>query len=308
MTKTELNSSHVRWLDFVHAADEELAELMSEFHFHPLDIADCKKRSEHPKVERYNEYVFLVFMIPLYNRRTREIERGEVDIFIGPGYLVTVSDPGLPPLSSLGASYAHDEALRERFGTSSIALLQEIIDRLVVSLYPMLDHVSLDIHGAEKEIFAGKEKHMVEEIALLRRNVTDFRRIVQSHKNTIKRLVEILDLSGLNQAPELNQAFYRTIDRSKEVWDLLESYRESTETIYETNESLISYKLNDIMRTFTTISVIIFFMTLIATLFSVRARGTPLIQTPFAFWILLAVIAGSGIAAHQFFKKRRLLE
>ncbi len=143
---------------------------------------------------------------------------------------------------------------------------------------------------------------------MLRRNITDYRRISQSHKNTLKRLVEILPLNNLPNVRETLPMFERTITRTKEIWDLLESYRESIETVYETNESLISYKLNDIMRTFTTMSVMIFFMTLIATVFAIRARGTPLLEAPFAFWLVVAIIALSGMAARQFFKKRRLLE
>lgn len=308
MPRTELRSSAVRWIDLEKPNEVGLAQLAEEFHFHPLDIADCRKTSQRPKVERYADYVFLVFMIPLYNRKTREIESGEVDFFIGNGYVVTVFESALPPLMEFKRQFENDESLRNDCGTSSVRLLNEMLDRLVVSLYPMLDHISLDIHTAEKRIFSKRDSKLVEEIAQLRRNVTDYRRIVQSHKNTLKRLVDILRLNHIEGSIDAVPSFERTIDRMKEVWDLLESYRESTETLYETNESLASFKLNEIMRTFTTMSVMIFFMTLIASLFAVRARGTPLLNVPFAFWLLVAIIVMSGFAARQFFKKRRLLE
>lgn len=308
MARTELGSANVRWIDLESPKEAELTELVNEFHFHPLDIADCRKNGQRPKVERYADYVFLVFMIPIYNRATKEIESGEIDVFAGNGYIVTICDRPLPPFVELKRKFTEKEPGIEEIGSSSVRIMQEIIDRLVISLYPMLDHISLEIRGAEKRIFTSKEKKLVEEIALLRRNVTDFRRIVQSHKNTLKRLVDILHLNNLSGSTGSIQLFERTIDRTKEIWDVLESYRESTETVYETNESLISYKLNDIMRTFTTMSVMIFFMTLIATLFAVRAKGTPLLDIPFAFWLLIAIIAMCGFGARQFFKKRRLLE
>lgn len=308
MARTDVRSASVRWIDLQHPTEADLVQLGEEFHFHPLDIADCKKKGQRPKVERYGEYAFLVFMIPVYSRKTREIEAGEIDFFIGPDFIVTVCDEPLPPLVELHKKFSQDEEARNGIGSSSCALLHEMLDRLVVSLYPMLDHISIDIHTAEKQIFSGKEKRIVEEIALLRRNITDYRRIAQSHKNTIKRLVDTLPLNHLPGIHETLPMFERTIGRTKEIWDLLESYRESIDTVYETNESLISYKLNDIMRTFTTMSVMIFFMTLIATVFAIRARGTPLLEAPFAFWLVVAIIALSGVAARQFFKKRRLLE
>lgn len=308
MSRTEVSSSNLRWINLVEPTEAELIALGEEFHFHPLDIADCKKKGQRPKVERYSDYAFLVFLVPFYNRHSREIEAGEVDVFIGPNYLITVQENELAPLNAFRHQFEKDEQTREIHAQSPVHLLQELLDRLIVSLYPMLDHVSLDIRTAEKDMFSGKEKKLVAEVALLRRNITDFRRIVQAHKNTLKRLVEILKLNGGQTTGLHFDAFERTIDRTKEIWDLLESYRESIDTIYETNESLISYKLNDIMRTFTTMSVMIFFMTLVATVFAVRARGTPLLNVPFAFWLLVGLIVISGAAARQFFKNRRLLE
>ncbi len=308
MSRTEVQSPSMRWINLVEPTEAELIGLGEEFHLHPLDIADCKKKGQRPKVERYNDYAFLVFLVPIYNRHTREIEAGEVDAFIGPNYLITVQEKELAPLNAFRHQFDQDKQTRERFDQSPTQLLQELLDRLIIALYPMLDHVSLDIRTAEKDMFAGREKQLVAEVALLRRNITDFRRIVQAHKNTLKRLVEILKLNGSHDPGPHLVAFERTIDRTKEIWDLLESYRESIDTVYETNESLISYKLNDIMRTFTTMSVMIFFMTLVATVFAVRARGTPLLNVPFAFWLLVGLIVISGAAARQFFKNRRLLE
>ncbi len=308
MSRTEIRSSSMRWIDLVHPSEAELIALGEEFHFHPLDIADCRKRGQRQKVERYHGYAFLVFLVPVYNRATREIEPGEIDFFIGSDFVVTVQEQALPQVASLRHQFEHDELLRERTGASCIAMVHEAIDRLIVSIYPMLDHVSIDIHEAQKSVFAGKEKAMVAEIAFLRRNVTDFRRIVQSHKNTLKRLVDILELNGLPDAREHIPVFQRTIDRTKEIWDLLESYRESIATIYETNESLISFKLNDIMRTFTTMSVIIFVMTLTATVLGIRAHGSPLLETRHGFWIIATIVLLTGLLARVFFKKRRLLE
>lgn len=308
MTRSELRTSAIRWISLTEPSEAELTRLGEEFHFHPLDIADCKRQGQRPKVERYSEYAFLVFLLPMYNRETREIEPGEVDFFVGPDYLITIRKTFVPSLNAFWHQCEEHAQVREQYGQSSVALLQEILDRFIVSLYPMLDHISLDIHEAERQIFNTREKKLIAEIGLLRRNITDYRRIVQQHKNTLKRLIEILRLNHLKGSGEALSAFERTIDRTKEIWDLLESYRESVDTVYETNESLISYKLNDIMRTFTTMSVMIFLMTLVATLFAARARGTPLLEAPFAFWILVLFVVGTGFGARQFFKRRRLLE
>lgn len=308
MARNEMRSERMRWIDLVEPTEAEILALAEEFGFHPLDLEDCRKKGQRQKVERYKNYAFLVLIFPVYNRKTREIESGEVDFFIGPDYVVTVDEGKLIPLSALRNSLKRGEVNPESVMASSVHLVHEIIERLLVAMYPMLDHLSIDIHSAEKQVFSGKEKAMVAEIALLRRNITDVRRIVQTHKNTLKRLTEILKLNGLSGSHEHLAAFEHTVERTKEIWDFLESYRESIDTIHETNDSLISFKLNDIMKTFTTMSVMIFVMTLVATIFAVESVGKPIVNSRFGFWSLLGMIALSGIVARIFFKRKRLLE
>jgi magnesium transporter len=249
----------------------------------------------------------MVLLYPLFNRKEQSIGSTDLNIFVGPDYLITIHDGTLQPLTMFRDSFQHDPSLQKRFAGSPVRLLHEVIDRLAVSLFPMLDHISIDINQAEHQISNGREKYMVSEIARVRRNITDFRRIVQTHKNTLKRLIEALKLSRIEDEATV-PLFAMTIDRAKEIWDLLESDRESIETLYETNESMISYKLNDIMRTFTTMSVVIFVMTLVATMFSVRARNTPFLESPFAFWLLVGFMLLVGLLAREFFKRKRLLE
>lgn len=307
MPRRETKSEHVRWIDLVQPSEADIVALGQEFGFHPLDLEDCRKRGQRQKVERYHDYLFMVLLVPVYNRASRMMETGEVDFFVGHGYVVTVQDRRLAPLNVLFESVQQNRSAGQPFAGSAPHLLREMIDRTVVSLYPMLDHISVDIRTAEREIFAGHEKHMVEEVAMLRRNITDFRRTVQSHKNTVKRLVEFLHLNGLTKHDDRPE-FEQTIDRTKEIWDLLESYRESIDTIHDTNASLISYKLNEIMRAFTVMSVMIFFMTLVATVFAANKAGTPFLNGPSAFWVFLLIVGISGFAARYFFKQRRLLE
>lgn len=308
MSRSEVSAGAMRWVDLVQPTEAEILALGSEFGFHPLDLEDCRKQGQRQKVERYHDYAFLVLLFPVYNRQSREIESGEIDIFIGPNYVVSVDEGKLAPLAAVREKVRSDQAFRQSAMHTSISLVREIVERLVVSLYPMLDHVSIDIHDAEKQVFSGKEKIMVAEVAKLRRNITDFRRIVQTHKNTLKRLVDILKLNGLSGSHEHLADFEHTIERTKEIWDLLESYRESIDTIHDTNESLISYKLNDIMRAFTTMSVMIFLMTLVATLFALGAKDTPLVTSRFGFWTIVGLVILSGFTARMFFKRRRLLE
>jgi len=170
---------------------------------------------------------------------------------------------------------------------------------------PMLDHISMDLHSIEKLIFRGREKEMVQEILITRRNIVDFRKTMQAHKNSIKKLAVANRLLKISQEPQSEEIINNAVEKSKEIWDNLEAFREAIEALQATNESLISFRLNDIMKTYTTISVIIFTLTLTVAIFTARLSHTPLVGTPFDFYILLGLLALIGAGAVAIFKKMR---
>jgi Mg2+ and Co2+ transporter CorA len=167
----------------------------------------------------------------------------------------------------------------------------------------MLEHISIDQNGVETGIFDGRERTMVEEILLLRRNITEFRRTMQAHRSLLKRFFSHLGHAGAPHATtgRVSDLIQRTYD----IWEQLEGQKETIEALQETNESLLSFRLNETMKTFTTMSVIIFAMTLVASLFAIHASGTPFLANPGAFWIIVAILAVVGAGMFSFFKRRR---
>ncbi|MFH1535200.1 MAG: CorA family divalent cation transporter, partial [Patescibacteria group bacterium] len=184
-------------------------------------------------------------------------------------------------------------------------LLYYILEKLLLYIYPMLDHLSLDIDSSEKEIFSGNEKKMVEEILVIRRNITDFRKIMQVHKKTLQKLTSWLQAND-NFAITKNDLHYSNlIDHTKEFWDALGGYKEAIEALQETNESLISHRINDIMKTLTVISLTMLPVTVIASIFGMNFKSIPLADSPNGFWILILVnvLVISTIALY--FKRKR---
>jgi magnesium transporter len=172
----------------------------------------------------------------------------------------------------------------------------------------MLDHISVDIQRAEQNIFRGKEKDMVEQILASRRNIVNFRKVMQAHKNILKKLQHANHEIQLFEPSKADVYFGSIIDKAKDIWDTLESFKETIEALQDTNESLISFKLNQIMKTFTIISVVIFALTLVATLFGMNVNGTPFVDQPIGFWIVIfveVIVAGLFIF---FFRRKKWLE
>ncbi len=275
--------------------------------FHAQNLKDCLNPGQRPKLELYDRYAFMVLLFPVYNRQTREIESSEIDFFIGKDFLVTVHDDKRPEVTQLFEKFQASAKSQVPDVPNVILTLADLVNQLLRSCFPMLDHISVDLHGIERQIFRGKEKAMVQEILITRRNIVDFRKIMQAHKNTIKKLGfanRTLHLAPVEQSAD---ALDDAIEQSKDIWDNLEAFKESVEALQETNESLISFHLNDIMKTYTMISVVIFTLTLITTIFAANLPHTPLVSAAYGFYALLALLGIIAMGTIGIFKLKRWL-
>ena len=304
----EIQPKSIRWVDVINATPKELETLKGRFGFLPLHLKDFASKGQRPKLDETPGYLFLVLLFPVYDRKAREIVPSEIDFAIGSDYVLTVHDGKLRGLTELfDLIEVNGPQRNDLLNGGPVGLLLRSLERLLAACYPMLDHISLDLKTIEKKIFRGEERRMVSEILISRRNITDFRRIMQAHKNTLKKLITALRLRGRIQKPNQQLSFEQLIDNAKEIWEQLEGHRETVEALYGTNESLISYQLSTVMKNFTTLSVMIFAMTLVATLFAIGVSGTPFLGLRNAFWYIVGlelILAGS---LYYTFKHKRWL-
>jgi len=309
----EIKTKNLRWINVTDVNDTtcpEIKYLKTNFNFHPLNLKDCVIDGQRPKIDDHRNHFFMVLLYPIYNRKTREIESAEIDIFVCKNYIITVHNNKLLPMVRLFNHLKKNKYKKEKdeYLSNNVTLvLHDFLNKLICHCFPMLDHISMDIHNIEKEIFKDREAQMVKEILITRRNIVSFRKIMQAHKNILKKLEKSNQAIQLFDSEKAQFYFNNLIEKSKEIWDTLDSAKESIEALYGTSESLISHRLNEIMRTFTSISVIIFVLTLIATLFSINAMHTPFIKQPNAFWIILFIELIVGFIIFYYFRKRKWL-
>jgi magnesium transporter len=170
----------------------------------------------------------------------------------------------------------------------AVGLLNEIIHRLQNATFPMLDHITLDIENIENQIFAGNERRMVREILIIKRNIVAFRRIMNSHKNIIKKLMAVNN--SYFEPGEMRIYLNNALERSKDIWDILQTHMETITAFDETNESMISFKLNDIIKILTTISVVLIPANLVVGIFGMNTSHDPINGQPYDFWIIVGIV------------------
>lgn len=303
MKINKIKTKKVDWLHISKPTREDMEYLKKEYDFHPLDIEDCLNKVQRPQINEYSHYIFLIMTFPHYNRETREIESSEVDFFIGSKFLITITDGLISTVNDFFAEIQVNNFAREKYmSTHPAFLLYEILHRLQNYTFPMLDHVSQDIENIEKRIFEGQEKKVVREILNIKRNIVNLRKIMQAHKNIIKKLMAAD--SKFFMTNKLDIYFSNILDQTKDIWDILETQKENINAFQETNESLISYKLNDIMRILTVISVIMIPANLVASIFGMNLKHTPLVGNNYDFYFIMAIIFAVMASFLIFFRRK----
>lgn len=302
----KVKAKNFTWVNITKPNAGSIEYLRNNYKFHPLDLEDCSSPTLRSKLDEYHDYLFVILNFPVYNRKTRRISLSELDIFVGQDYLITLSDNNLSPLNEIFEKCQINSKERKLYLEDDVTfLLYEILNNLQKYCFPILDHISHDLRDIEKQIFNNKEKQMVREILITKRNIVNFRKSIQSHKNVVKKLSKMSHKKFMKN--ELNIYFANILDQSKEIWEILENLKENVEAIHNTNESLISFKLNTVMKALTIISVIIFPATLISSIFGMNFR-IPFEETPYGFMGAIAAISFCMILLWISFKKKRWMD
>lgn len=303
MNIQEIKTKKFLWIHINKPTRVEMDYLKDNYHFHHLDLEDCLVRVQRPQISEYHNYIFFILTFPVFNKATREIESSEVDFFISDKYLISLNDGLNPTVNDFFKEVKNNDYNKENYmAAHPVNLLYEILHRLQNNTLPMLDHVSEDIESVEKRIFLGEEKKVVREILSVRRNIVNLRKIMQAHKNIIKKLMD--SHTKFFMPDQTNIYFANILDRTKDIWDILETQKENINAFQDTNESLISNKSNDIMRILTIISVIIIPATLLSSIFGMNVKYMPLINQPYDFWLILGIMFFIMICFLAFFRKK----
>ena len=262
------------------------AWLEERFDFHPLDYEDVYSRNQRPKVDEYDDYLFIVLHFPRYDKTVSRLNAAEVDIFVGPDYLITLPNEPLQPISYLFDRVRSNEELRENlFSKGAGYLLYKIVDDSVDASFPMLRKIGNKLERIEEDIFEDEQAEVVRDISNVKQEIINFRKIVRPQRAAFRDLERT---KTRYIADDLDIYFDDIVDASERIWDMLENYKEVVEALEETNESAISHRSNEIFRILTAFSVMFLPLTLIASIWGMNVH-VPGEQDTTAFYVVLAL-------------------
>ena len=293
-TIVERTSSLV-WVDVLDATEDDFTCLIEEFGLHPLAVEDAHKHGQRPKLEHYANHSFVV----AYSK-----EMAEVDLFIGPTWLITVRE------RSPEGVVTRIEAIRNRFERDSPHqttvghFVYVVLDELVDGYLNRSDLIEDEVEDIEERIIldqVGDPKQIQIELLGLRRELLRFRKVVLPLRDVLVRLqrgeVESLDALAREQLQDVVDHCYRVVDQ-------LDQERELIANAVDAHHSLIADRVNQVMKRMTSWGAILIASTLIAGIYGMNFEHMPELGWKYGYAWALGLMALTTILGYRYFKKK----
>src|SRR5918996_677702 len=256
---------------------------------------------ERPNVDEYDDYLFVVLHFPAYDKILGRLSAAELDVFLGPDYVVTLPNQPIQPLEYLFERCRTREDLREQlFSKGPGYLLYKIVDDCVDASFPMLRKMGNKLERLEEDILEGRSAEIVRDLSNVKQEIINFRKVVRPQRAAIQDLERT---KARYIAEDFDVYFEDINDASERVWDMLENYKEVVEALEGTNESQIAHRSNEVFRVLTAISVIVLPLTLVASIWGMNVR-VPGESDLTSFFLVLGLMLAMLIGLILYFRRR----
>src|SRR5687768_16264877 len=292
--------SVVLWVDMQSPTEEDERILLDVFKFHPLTVEDCHENRHYPKIEEFPGYLYFIVHGVRADTSPDRFNTIELDGFLGSNYVITYHHDYFRSIANVKQLLRTTPVACQR-GTPF--LLHQILDQVVDYYSPVLDDFDDRIDKLEDDIFNLKRPNnlILSDIMELKRSVLRLRRISIKQMDILHRMSRgEFSLITVEMRP-----FYRDVyDHLVRVVDLSESYRDLISGSLEAYLSVVSNRLNEIMKVLTIFSAIMLPLTFIAGVYGMNFDNMPELHTRYGYygiWILMCVVA---VGMLLFFKRR----
>ena len=184
-----LEHGGLRWINIERPGSIDRAWLEEHFEFHALDYEDVLSRNQRPKIDVYDDYLFIVLHLPIFDPAAGRLGAGELDLFVGPDYVVTIPNLPLQPVEYLFERCRQKEELRDQlFSRGSGYLLYRLVDDGFDYCFPMLRKIGNKLDVLEEEIFEGRSEEIVRDISNVKQEIINFRKVIRPQRPVLRDL------------------------------------------------------------------------------------------------------------------------
>ncbi|MFC4776959.1 magnesium/cobalt transporter CorA [Paenibacillus sp. GCM10023252] len=282
------------WVDFNAPTEEEAKLLSSHFHFHPLAIEDCLHVLQRPKVDHYEDMHFFV----LHAISESTLKAAEVDMFVGPSYVVTFHYNELQEMDEAWSRICDNEILRIN-GPIYCAYL--VMDKLVDQYFPSVHYLEDQLSEIDSNEANLPIEELMNQVFEIRSKLLKLRRTIVPMRDLLYRVVNSQRIEGLKE----HHLYYTDIyDHLLKLSEMIEQNRDMTSDMRDSYLSINSNRMNRIMKTLTVITTIFMPLTFIAGIYGMNFVYMPELTWKGGYFIVIGIMAMIGLIMFLLFRKK----
>ncbi len=301
--------SGMAWIGMFRPTPEEITQVASEFSLHPLAVEDALTGHQRSKMERYGDILFTVLRPARYDDASETVEFGELHVFVGPDFVVTIRHAESPDLARVRRRL---EGQPELLAQGPEAVLYAILDEVVDEYTPVVDGVENDIDEIEDALFGGGDPGLSQRIYQLSRELIAFQRATQPLAEMLDSLLRGADKYGVDI--ELQRGLRDVHDHALKTIDRLTGFRSILDNALTVNATLVTQRQTDTalvqneqVKKISGWAAILFGPTLVGTIYGMNFVYMPELEWVFGYPMALALMAATSAALYVTFKRRHWL-
>jgi magnesium transporter len=300
------------WIGMYRPSEAQFLPVAEEFGLHELAVEDAIVAHQRPKLERYGDTLFVVLRAATYLDDVEEVEFGEIHVFVGPNFVITVRHSRTPDLSAVRRRMENDPEL---LAMGPEAVLYAILDSVVDGYAPVVAGVQKDIDEIEIQVFRG-DPAVSRRIYELSGEVVEFQRAT----SPLLRIAELLS-AGFDKYgthAELQRYLRDVADHATTAAERVVAFRQNLSDILTLNATLVSQAQNEEIKRLTVTSLnqneevkrisawaaILFAPTLIGTIYGMNFHDMPALNSEYGFWISIVLMIGVSTGLWVVFRRR----
>ncbi|MCX6502713.1 MAG: magnesium and cobalt transport protein CorA [Microbacterium sp.] len=297
------------WIGLLRPTEGEVRRVASEFSLHPLAVEDALAGHQRAKLERYGEVLFAVLRPVRYVDSTETVEFGELHIFVGPDFVVTIRRAALPNLARVRQRLEHQPDL---LSLGPEAVLYAIVDEVVDEYAPVIEGIQGEIDQIEDELYTTGDAHLSRRIYVLSREIIQFQRALEPLQSMLAALQQ-----GSGKHPvdiELQRLLRDVHDHALRTTEKLTAQRAILQNALTLNATLVTLRhteaalaQNEQVKRISAWAAILFAPTLVGTVYGMNFTFMPELQWTWGYPFALSLMAGTSLLLWRAFRWRKWL-
>jgi magnesium transporter len=291
------------WLGLYEATAEELAEVAREFNLHALAVEDAVHAHQRPKLEWYGDVAFLVLRPARYIDEKETVEFGEIHVFVGSSFVITVRHGEASELGRLRQSLESRPDLLRR---GPMAVVHAVVDRVVDDYGPVVAGLENDVDEIESEVF-GRARHVSRRTYELIREVIEFRRAIHPLPEVLLHLMKDRDVG------DEEKRYLRDVhDHALRIQEQVDGFHELLRNILSVNLTLETKALNEAgnrqneeVKKISAWAAILFAPTLVGTIYGMNFKHMPELHWRLGYPMALGLMLAVSLSLYVLFRRRR---